>query len=220
MTQELRCRVLTISEMHIRCFSFWHHDMYRLETQPSALKFGSRSGWGVSLYNSFHLVWSNASLRWLICISQAAKQAEYSYDTQAAQMGSVQKRRIYSSSCSKQDFFPVLWLAVLADPFYLFIYFIVFLMWDPIFVCITHAKQGWRGSKDVENPKRKTLKDVLQMFNEEEGCKASVKPLVALANMHGFRFMYSTLPSDFCHEVTWRPFRTWTVWFSSEQTSR
>lgn len=117
-------------------------------------------------------------------------------------------------------FFPVLWLAVLADPFYLFIYFIVFLMWDPIFVCITHAKQGWRGSKDVENPKRKTLKDVLQMFNEEEGCKASVKPLVALANMHGFRFMYSTLPSDFCHEVTWRPFRTWTVWFSSEQTSR
>lgn len=181
MTQELRSRVLTISEMHIRCFSFWHHDMYRLETQPSALKFRSCSGWGVSLHNSFHLVWSNASPRWLISISQAAKQAEYSYDTQAAQMGSVQKRRrIYSSSCSKQDFFFL--SATTSSLSWPFLIIYLFLMWDPIFVCITHAKQGSHGSKDVKNPKRKILKDVLQMFNEEgdfEGCTASVKHLVA-----------------------------------------
>lgn len=64
-------------------------------------------------------------------------------------------------------------------------------MWDPILVCITHAKQGSQGSKDVKNPKRKLLKDVLQMFNEEEdfeGCAASVEHLVAPANTRGFSF--------------------------------
>lgn len=63
--------------MHISCFSFWHHDMYRLESTPSLLKFrGLRRNWGLSLYNSFHLVWSNACscVCRFICISWAEKQ--------------------------------------------------------------------------------------------------------------------------------------------------
>lgn len=48
--------------MHISCFSFWHHSMYGPEMCPSLLKFRSRCNWGLSLSNSFHLLWSNVSL--------------------------------------------------------------------------------------------------------------------------------------------------------------